>query len=676
MNRLHSALSPYLLLHADQPVHWQQWDDAAFAQARREDKVILLSIGYAACHWCHVMAHESFADAETAEIMNAHFINIKVDREERPDIDRIYQAAHSVFTRRSGGWPLTMFLTPAGEPFFGGTYFPPQARHGLPGFPHLLQRVATAWQERRADITAQNHSVLQALRTLDTHAPSDNLGSAPLHAAAEQFCTLFDAEHGGLGEAPKFPHPVELTFCLRIAREHNHAALLQAVYDTLLKMARGGLCDHLGGGFFRYCVDARWQVPHFEKMLYDNGLLLSLYAEAAAHWQEDAALQQVVAHTAEWALREMRHTDGSFYAALDADSGGGEGGFYLWEEAELQAALSAPEYAVLASHYGIAAAARVEGKVHLARRQTLAQTARACALDETTCAARLAAAQDKLYAQRAQRPRPRTDDKILTAWNGLLILGLARAARLGDNADWHAAARQAFDAVWQNLRADGRTRTARRQGQISAHGFLDDCAFLLAAAVELLRAEVCPQVLTAACALAEELCTHYQDEEAGGFFFTAGDGETLIRRIKTGEDGAIPGGNGVAAQALLLLAQLAGKPQWQQAATRTLHAFYATVCAHPTAHASLLSALHTHLHPPPLLLLSGCASTCRHWRNALRAEAAAACEVFCLPPDTSALPPPLQKPTPPQGALAYVCDVHGCSPPLSSLAQVQQLLAK
>ena len=674
MNRLRSALSPYLLLHADNPVHWQPWDSAALAQAQREDKPILLSIGYAACHWCHVMERESFSNAETAAMMNAHFVNIKVDREERPDLDRIYQAAHGAFTRASGGWPLTMFLTPAGEPFFGGTYFPPAPRHGLPDFPLILTRVAEAWREQRAAIDAQNVAVLESLRNLDAHAASAEVGEAPLRQAAAQFQQLFDAENGGLGSAPKFPHPVELSFCMRLARAQENADLLHSVRHSLRKMAAGGLVDHLGGGFFRYCVDARWQVPHFEKMLYDNGLLLALYADAAALWEEDEVdFAPVVDGTVQWALAEMRAADGDFVAALDADSEGGEGAFYLWDEAALQEALTAEEFAVVMSHYGIAAAARVEGKVHLARRQTAAQTARACGMEEDACAALLTQARQKLHAVRGKRPPPQVDDKTLTAWNGLFILGLARAGRLRGKAEWLAAARAAFDAVWGGLRAGGRTRTARRGGQVSAYGFLDDCAFLLAAAVELLRAQVCPQVLAAACALAEELCAHYQDEAHGGFFFTADDGEQLIRRLKTAEDGATPSGNGVAAESLFVLAQLAGRAEWQTAAQRTVQAFYGTVAEHPTAHASLLGALHTHLHPPPLVLMTGDADTCRIWQDALATQEA---EVFCLPADTSALPPPLQKPPPAEGAHAYVCSLHGCAPPVSELAQVQKLLEK
>lgn len=679
MNRLHSALSPYLRQHAGQPVHWQEWGAEALAQAKAEDKPILLSIGYAACHWCHVMAAESFADGATAALMNRHFVNIKTDREERPDLDRIYQTAHQVFTRRSGGWPLTMFLTPAGEPFFGGTYFPPAARHGLPAFADILARVADLWQNRRADIREQNTHVLALLRGLDSYPAPDTGGDilrdTPLAAAAEQFAAMFDDEHGGIGGAPKFPHPVELAFCLHYAQDCNHPPLLGKVRHTLEKIASGGLRDHLSGGFFRYCTDNVWHIPHFEKMAGDNGLLLALYADAAAAFG-DADFQQTAAATADWCLDTLRSADGGFYAALDADGGGGEGVYYLWDEQEIKQHLSAAEYAAFASHYGLAAAPRLDGKLHLVRRQTIAQTAAATTQSAEATAAHLASARAALLRVRGTRDTPAIDDKILASGSALICRGLARSGRLAANDAWIDAAQQTFDHLCAALRPEGRTHTARRGKQLTAGGFLDDCAFLLDAALELLRARFLPRTLEAATALADELCTHYEDRHSGGFFFAPHDGEALIRRLKTIDDAATPAGNGIAARALLILAQLTGDTRWQRAAEAALRAFYPTLAERPTASASLLAALQCHCHPPTFIYLAGDAAECRRWQQALEARADPARLVFCLPPDSSALPAALQKPAPASGALATLCDSRGCQPPLADLAAVQQQLEK
>ena len=660
-------------------MHWQPWDAAALAQAVEEDKPIMLSIGYAACHWCHVMATESFADATIAEGLNADFINIKVDREERPDIDQIYQSAHFIFTRRNGGWPLTMFLTPSGEPFFGGTYFPAVAQHGLPTFSEVLQRVTTAWREQRSAIGEQNKQVLPLLRSLN-HYPDPASQENALHAlslqtAAAEFEQLFDAENGGLGEAPKFPHPVELAFCLHYGRCQQHESLLAKVHHTLTKMAMGGLQDHLAGGFFRYCVDAVWQVPHFEKMLYDNGLLLTLYADAAIAYQ-DATLRQTVVTTAEWALTQMRDEEGAFYAALDADSADGEGAFYLWGEEELKLALTPEEYTVFASHYGVhAGGARVEGKLHLTRRQSVAQTSAATSIVVSECTTLLTRAHDKLRGLRQQRLPPAQDDKILTAWNALMCHGLARSGRLLQNPQWQMAAQTAFDSTCRRLRCEQRTYAACRQNQRSSYGFLDDCAFLLQAALELLRNDFHPQTLNTAIHLAEELCTYYEDPAVGGFFFTANDGETLIDRSKSISDNALPSGNGIAITALLLLTQLTGDPRWQHAACRALKLFNHTLTQRASASASLLSALQCHLQPPTLVYLVGDSALCRQWQHALDNDAASMVLVFCLPPNHAELPLPLQKVPPEDGVFAYVCRDQSCSAPLTDFTLLQKMLA-
>ena len=693
-NRLTDSLSPYLRQHADNPVYWQPWDAAAQAQARREDKPILLSIGYAACHWCHVMAHESFTDPHTAAVMNKYFVNIKVDREERPDLDRIYQAAHYMFVRRAGGWPLTMFLTPSGEPFYGGTYFPRQSRHGLPSFVSVLEKVAEAWHDKRADINEQNAHVLPALRDLDSHPKmSGEMTAAPLEHALHLFGGVIDKDEGGFRGAPKFPHPVEMELCMSAA-SMSHQTLQEGVYASLDKMAAGGLCDHVGGGFFRYCVDAAWAVPHFEKMLYDNGLLLALFTDAARAFASDASAPSDSAKPSalpnlhgdfadaavgigEWVLAEMQHAEGGFYSSLDADSAGGEGEFYIWDDAELRALLPDEEYAVFASHYGLAAGANFEGRHHLRRRQSIVQTARAVNVLPAQCDHLLDKARRRLQKQRATRVRPATDDKILAAWNGLMIRGLARGGRILQKPQWLAAAREALNFVCREMIIDGRLHAVWREGRRGTAAFLDDCAFMLDGALELLQAEMCPQVLSFATVLGEQLCKHFEDA-AGGFYFSATDAEQLIRRPKPADDSAIPSGNGVAARALLQLFWLTGDARWAVATEKTLSAFYGAMSSQPAGCASLLSALRWHLSPPQLVFLSGDSQTCKAWRAQLECTYRPDVQVYILPPKDKLLQLPLtlQKPPPPTGAYIYICCAAACQPPVDSLAAAEALLSQ
>ena len=673
-NRLAESLSPYLRQHADNPVHWLPWDDAALARAAKEDKPILLSVGYAACHWCHVMAHESFADADTAALMNEHFVNIKVDREERPDLDRIYQAAHYVFARRAGGWPLTMFLTADGTPFFGGTYFPKIAGRGLPSFDSILQKVAETWRDKRGDIEEQNARVLHILRSLDSHpVAEDMMTAAPVREAAHLFHGIFCSEHGGFRGAPKFPHPVETAFCMDFAREDNNDELASAVQFTLQKIAAGGLTDHLGGGFFRYCVDERWAIPHFEKMLYDNGLLLALFADA-----HDIYCAPEFARAAEgiaqWAINEMRAPGGGFYSSLDADSEGGEGAFYAWDDSQIRALLSAAEYAATESHFGLAAGANFDGRHHLARRQTIVQTAAALNIPPAECEKTLSAAIHKLKQARDLRPRPATDDKILAAWNGLMIRGLARAGRVLDRPQWIAAAQESLNFIRREMFANGKLYAAWRDNRRGAYGFLDDYAFMLDAALELLRASFCPDTLNFARELAERLCADFNDESHGGFFFIAADGEKLIRRPKPAEDEAIPAGNGVAARALPLLSQLCGDKRFADSAEKTLSAFYGAMQKRPAGCASLLSALRAYLSPPPIVLLYGDSEICEKWRRELTRDFLQTPVFVLSAADASQLPPSLQKPVPETGACGYVCARFSCMPPADKLEKIKLLL--
>ena len=662
--------------HADNPVHWRQWEPSAFADAKREDKPILLSVGYAACHWCHVMAHESFADAETAALMNKHFINIKVDREERPDIDRIYQAAHYIFARRAGGWPLTMFLTPVGEPFFGGTYFPKNKRGELPSFQFILNKVIDVWRDKRAEIEQQNSEVLSVLASMDKHPHSEDTFSEYAICQAVTFLDdMSDPNFGGFKGAPKFPHPVETAFTLAEATRAENENALDGVRLTLEKMAAGGIYDHLGGGFFRYSVDEHWTIPHFEKMLYDNGLLLALYADAAGAFP-NCNFATAATGVGEWAMREMQNDDGAFYSSLDADSEGEEGVFYVWDDKQLSKALpDKDDYAVFDSHFGISAGANFEGRFwHLARRQTITQTATATGFSVADCTCRLQQAQQTLFIKRSERIRMATDDKVLAAWNGLMIKGLAKAGRLLEREDFLTAATDALTFVRNKMMHGERLKAVWRDNQIGQEVFLDDYAFMLDAALELLRAEFSPTTLNFAQQLAEQMCADFEDLDNGGFFFTANDSEQLIRRPKAIDDNAIPSGNGIAVQCLLRLSWLSDDMRWAETAERALRCFYASIQKQPAGSTSLLLALRDYLSPPAAVFLSGEQPLCRFWQQQLEADYNPALIIYILPQNGGGLPSAIDKPAPKTGVLAYLCTSGVCREPVATLAELITLI--
>jgi uncharacterized protein YyaL (SSP411 family) len=674
-NHLAGETSPYLLQHADNPVDWRPWGEAALSLARREDKPILLSVGYSACHWCHVMAHESFEDPDVAAAMNALFVNVKVDREERPDLDQIYQTAHALLTRRSGGWPLTMFLTPDGAPFFGGTYFPKHGRYGLPGFVDLLPRIAAAYREQGSAIAAQSGELKAALARLEPGAAEK--GALPEGAPARALAGLkasFDPVHGGFGAAPKFPHPADLELALRAHLRSGDAEALEVVRVTLARMADGGIHDQLGGGFCRYSVDAEWTIPHFEKMLYDNGPLLGLYADFARVTGE-ARYADVARGIVGWLEREMRAPDGAFYSSLDADSEGEEGRFYLWSRDEVKALLPADRWAVAAAHYGLDGAANFEGHAwNLRVSAPLSEVAQRLAIPASEAAARLAAARQTLFAARARRVRPGLDDKILTSWNALAIAGLARAARALDEPAWAELATTAVDALRRTAWANGRLLATRKGDRAHLNAYLDDHAFLLAALIEVMQTRFRPGDYRWARELADVLLEQFEDREVGGFHFTSHDHERLFHRPKPGHDNATPSGNGVAAVALIALGHLAAEPRYVRAAERAVQLFAAALEASPAGYSTLLTALEDTLAPPSFVLLAGEVATCTDWQRTLertvrpgvRVVNVAGCE----------LPPELAKGTPgDSGAVAWVCHGAHCLPPIRALADVERELA-
>jgi uncharacterized protein len=658
-NRLAHETSPYLKQHADNPVDWYPWGQEALAAAQREDKPILLSVGYSACHWCHVMAHESFEDTATAELMNRHFVNIKVDREERPDLDRIYQTAQQLITGQGGGWPLTMFLSPEDQrPFFGGTYFPREARFGLPAFRELLLRVFEYYRSHAAEIRAQGARLAATLEEMSPEQVNEgvSLDGSPVELARAALESSFDAAHGGFGHAPKFPHPGSIERCLR-------DKALGIARLTLTRMAEGGIYDQLGGGFARYSVDEAWTIPHFEKMLYDNGQLLGTYA-AAAQAMGDKLFAHVAGETADWLLRDMRSPEGGFYSSLDADSEGHEGKFYLWTRAEAETLLTAPEYAAVARCYGLDGEPNFEGAWHLNVRS---------AVESETQGRLLAAARRKLLAARTLRVWPQRDEKILTSWNALTIKGLAIAARVLHRPDLAEAAGAAVDFIHRALWQGGRLLATYKDGRAHLRAYLDDYAFLAEALLELLQTRWRSRDLEFARALAEVMLEQFLDRERGGFFFTAAEHEPLIHRGKTFNDESIPAGNGVAVSVLTRLGYLLGEVFYLETAERTLKAAWPSMRQYPQGHLSLVSALEDHRAPLEIVIIRGPAGEIRRWSRAISAYAPTRM-VFAIPSDETQLPPALAEKHAASGTLAYLCTGTTCAAPISDLGELERRL--
>ncbi len=679
-NHLAGETSPYLLQHAHNPVDWHPWGAEALEKARRENKPILLSVGYSACHWCHVMAHECFEDAEVAAVMNDLFVNIKVDREERPDLDKIYQTAHSLLTQRNGGWPLTMFLTPDGQiPFFGGTYFPKEPRYNLPGFVELMQRVAGFYRERQADIAEQNEALLNALNTIaaPTHAPGTP-DALPLDVARNQLEKQFDATHGGFGRAPKFPHPTSLERLLRHwsgsrdSAQPDIQALHMATF-TLERMALGGVYDQLGGGFCRYSVDDYWMIPHFEKMLYDNGPLLALYAQAYA--ATDNPLFARIAHeTAAWVMREMQSPEGGFYSTLDADSEGEEGKFYAWTRAEVRALLG-DEYELFARRFGLDREPNFEGKYHLHVFTALADLAHEFSTSEEQINQRLESARARLFAVRGQRIWPGRDEKILTSWNGLMIRGLAIAARHLDRPDYAASATRALDFIRATLWRDGRLLATYKDGKAHLNAYLDDYVFLIDGILELLQVRWRDGDLAFALELADVVLAHFQDPN-GGFFFTADDHETLIQRPKPVSDDALPSGNGCAATVLGRLGHLLGEMRYVDAAERTLHTLWPVIEQNAYACTALLLATEEYLFPGQTVVLRGVGATLTAWQRHCAQAYAPRRLTLAIPNDAADLPGILRERRTQESIIAYVCSGTRCAPPVNTYAELDRLLAR
>ncbi len=679
-NRLAGETSPYLLQHADNPVDWFPWGSDALTKARDENKPILLSIGYSACHWCHVMAHESFEDETTARTMNEYFVNVKVDREERPDLDKVYQTAHQLLTQQVGGWPLTMFLDPKTLlPFFGGTYFPKVARYQLPGFTDLLLRIAQVYRDQHAELSAHGTKLANVLSGLN---PSTAVGEftddALLAAARDQLASQYDARDGGFGGPPKFPMPATIELLLRhwafTGRQPKKPGskdreTLEMAMITLTHIARGGIFDHLGGGFCRYSTDARWMIPHFEKMLYDNGALLSAYADALAIGP-DALFDGAVRDTAGWLMREMQHPDGGYFSALDADSEGEEGKFYVWRRDEVKRLLNEDEYLVVETLYGLDKPANFEGKWNLHRSDSWASVVDRLAMTRDAANAALESARAKLFAARSERVPPGKDDKVLTAWNGIAIRGMAKAGLVLGEPAWIESATRAVDFVAKRLVVDGRLHASWRAGEARHSAYLDDYANLLDGLIALLHVRWRDADVRLAKSLADTVLARFYDTEEGGFFFTAHDHEDLIHRPKPTVDDAMPPGNGVLARALNLLGHLLGETRYLDAATATLRWARRSMEQYPAGHATLLSALEDQVTPPELVIVRGPRTELDAWLAPVRTGFRPWRHAFGIPYEDSGLVPSylprLVSHEKQRQCTAYVCRGLSCSLPIHS----------
>ncbi|MSP87089.1 MAG: thioredoxin domain-containing protein [Methylotenera sp.] len=672
-NSLVGETSPYLLQHAQNPVEWYPWGAQALTLARDQNKPILLSIGYSACHWCHVMAHESFEDAATAALMNAHFINIKVDREERPDIDQIYQTAHSMLSKASGGWPLTVFLTPHQEPFFTGTYFPKTARYQLPSFADLIPRVAAYYHERKADVASQNQQLQEALaRTIPIANHVVSAGGSTLSLAFQQLRDSFDFENGGFGSAPKFPNPADITLLMHQAHTGNKPAEAMAL-QMLSAMSRGGIYDQIGGGFCRYSVDERWNIPHFEKMLYDNGQLLCLYADGwqlskNAHDKEIYA--KVIEETIHWLQREMLSPKGAIYSSLDADSlnihgHSEEGAFYVWQLNEVKALLSPEEFAVTSRYFGFDRAPNFESQAWHAYLAIMPDDQ-----DKTL----FNSAKAKLFVARELRSRPGLDNKILTSWNALAIKGLARAGNVFSRPDWIKLAQDAVDFIhdhlWvKNSSGEFQLLATAKDDNVHLNAYLDDYAFLLDALIELMQVDYRTIDMQFAEEIAEDLLENFEAED-GGFYFTSHQHEKLIHRPKQGYDNATPNGNGIASVALQRFGHILGEPRYLQIAERALQAFDSTIKRNPAGCASLSHALSEYLTPPTLVILRGNAENLAQWRREIGQHYYPHHIFFYLDETITILAKTLQRPLPDNLAIdvnAWVCKGVVCSQSIDHL---------
>ena len=684
-NHLNNETSPYLLQHAHNPVDWYPWGEEALTRAKADDKPILLSIGYSACHWCHVMAHESFEDPDTARLMNEHFINIKVDREERPDIDAIYMQAVQAISGH-GGWPMTMFLTPDGRPFYGGTYYPPSPRQGMPAFKQILESVASSYQHRKGDIA---QSATQLTQQLSNQAmlqmAREDLNRLILDEAFLSFEKQFDKVQGGFGGAPKFPQPMNLEFLLRVFHRTRYPAALAMIEKTLQKMARGGMYDQLGGGFHRYSVDARWLAPHFEKMLYDNAQLARLYMHA---WQAtgNPFYQRIATETLDYVAREMLNTQGGFYSTQDADSEGEEGKFYLWTPQEVVDVLGKDDAHIFNAYYDVSEHGNFEERniLNVPRDEDIVAKELGIRIDALHAA--LARCKPKVYAARAQRIWPGRDDKVLTAWNGLMLAAFAEAARVLKRDDYREIAVRNAEFLLRELSPSGgrdasplRLLRTWKEGRAKLNGYLEDYADLADGLLCLYEATFDPRWFSGARSLADTMIDQFWGDDIGGFYDTAHDHETLITRPRDVFDNATPSGGSVAAWILLRLAIMAGDEDYARRAVESIKGVSTLMKRYASGFGQWLSALDFYLsHPKEIALLGDLASPLTQALIDIVFKPYLPNRVVMHAPgsgDGVALGPLLEDKTLVAGQpAAYVCQNYTCQAPVSDPLVLEQQL--
>lgn len=680
-NHLARETSPYLRQHAHNPVDWYPWGPEALARAKELDRPIFLSIGYSACHWCHVMEHESFEDPEVARILNEHFISIKVDREERPDLDQIYMAAVQALTGQ-GGWPMSMFLTPGLKPFYGGTYFPPTDQHGRPSFKRLLAALVDFWRDKRAEVDQSADKItefLQGSAKLERH--DGDLTADLVRNAVGLLGRAFDGTYGGFGSAPKFPHSMDLRLLLRAWKRFDDEDALRMVRVTLDKMAMGGMYDHLGGGFHRYSTDAQWLVPHFEKMLYDNALLTSAYLEGFQATGEPF-YGDVVEETLAYVTREMTSPEGPFYSTQDADSEGEEGKFFVWSAAEIEQVLGKELAAVFEEVYGVSPEGNWEGHNILNRTRSYAQDARLMRIAEPELRTKLAEAKGKLLEVRGRRVWPGRDEKVLTSWNGLMIAAFAQAAQVLDQPAYAETAARAADFILTRMRGlQGRLlRTYSHGSPPKLNAYLEDYAYLTEGLVSLYEATFEPRWLEAALELAGVMLDQFWDAADGGFFYTGRDHEALIARTKDLQDSSVPSGNGTAATALVRLARLTGRREFQEKAEATFRLFRGIMASSPMAAGQMLLALDFHLGPVEEFAVVGKpqSDATRRVLHAIHAgfrpNKVVAGRDGAKDAKVEKLVPLLAGKTPQGDVTTYVCENYACQAPLIGADAVEKAL--
>jgi uncharacterized protein YyaL (SSP411 family) len=680
MNRLGSETSLYLRQHAENPVDWHPWSEAALGEAREQGRPILLSIGYSACHWCHVMAHESFEDEETAAAMNDLFVNIKVDREERPDLDRIYQVAHQLLTGRGGGWPLTVFLEPAGlVPFFAGTYFPRERRYGMPPFREVLATLHKWYQENRGEVREQGDKLREALKSIQSPSVPEHdvldaaAAQAILQSGAQQIQSRHDAVNGGFGGAPKFPQAPLLNAAARLGLLESGDSLHQNLEFTLERMARSGLRDHLDGGFFRYCVDGGWTIPHFEKMLYDNAMLLPLYAEGARRWR-NPVLKNAAEGIAGWLESVMKQDSGGYAASIDADAGGEEGAFHVWRREQVEAVLDGKTLELFLRAHGLDQAPNFEGQAwHLQQRVPIAQLAEESGNTPEFVNESLAQARQALRSVRENRVHPTLDSKQLTSWNALLAEGFIRAGLALEREDWLDLAEGIFAFIRRDLWTGESLWAVYNSGEAGFEAYIDDYAWLLNALTLSLQTRWERETLGFAIQVADALLRWFEDEANGGFFFSNVRVDVPIMRSMIFQDDATPSGNAIAITALNRLGRLLSEPRYTEAAERCLRRSAAQLADSPLAFSSLLHALQESVNPPRHVVISG---TDQEQQIALKRWVDDHDQVDCYligPPDES-LPGILREYRSADPVTAWLCRGMHCLPPVGSREELERQL--